>query len=234
MTRARRRANHLLTLYRKNYMTRSWLLLCAVLLAAIGLGSASFPAQAHDNEPPFERLATPQPTDDRKRIEIIEFFWYGCPHCNQLEPAVEAWKKTLPADVAFRQEHVLWDGRRETRGHARLFATLRAMNVLAQHQQAVFDAVHSKKLKLHDEKTAFDWAAKRGIDRAKFESTYKSFGVESQVGRAKKLTDDYRIDGVPKFIINGKYVTSPHQAGDEQKMFVLINQLVQEERAVKR
>ena len=211
------------------YRSFSYVMLCF----GLALGLLSSTASGHENEPPFERLARPQPTDDRKRIEVIEFFWYGCPHCSQLEPAVQVWEKTLPLDVAFRREHVVWDGRRETSGHAKLFGTLRVMGILAQHQQAVFDAVHAKKLKLHDEKVAVDWAAERGIDRTKFESAYKSFGVQTQVGRAKKLTDDYRIDGVPKFIINGKYVTSPHQAGDEQKMFALINDLVKQERATR-
>ena len=222
------------TLYSTHSTIRYWWLFCVALLAAISLGLVSSAARGHENEPAFQKLATPLPTDDRNRVEVIEFFWYGCPHCYQLETTVQAWKQNLPTHVSFRQEHVIWDGRRETRGHARLFATLRAMDLLAQHQHAVFEAIHSKKLTLQDERTAFEWASKRGIDRAKFEATYKSFGVESQLSRAKKLTDDYRIDGVPKFIVNGKYVTSPHQAGNEKKMFDLIDTLVQEERNAKR
>jgi protein dithiol oxidoreductase (disulfide-forming) len=190
--------------------------------------------QDHGKEPAIEKLATPQPTDDKNKIEVIEFFWYGCPHCNQLEPAVEVWEKTLPKDVVFRREHILWDSRRETRGQARLFVTLRTMGILAQHQRAVFDAVHTKKVKFQDEKVAFDWVAQRGIDRAKFESTYKSFGVETQVNRAKQMTDNYRIDGVPKFAINGKYMTSPHQAGSEAQMFAIINGLITQERGARR
>lgn len=205
-------------------------------LLAIGLSLLSTYATAdpdHSKEGPIEKLATPQPVQDKGKIEVIEFFWYGCPHCNQLEPAVEAWEKTLPKDVAFRREHVLWEGRRETRGHARLFVTLRALGVLAEHQRAAFDAVHGKGMKLHEEKIAFDWALQRGIDRAKFEAAYKSFGVETQLARAKQMTSDYRIDGVPKFVINGKYMTSPHQAGDERKMFSAINNLVKQERGAK-
>jgi len=210
------------------YLTRALLALALALNAPFGIADAD-----HSKDGPIEKLARPMPVQDKGKIEVIEFFWYGCPHCNELEPAVEAWEKTLPKDVAFRREHVLWEGRRETRGHAKLFATLRAMGLLAEHQRAVFEAVHAKGLKLHDEKVALDWAAKRGIDRAKFESTYKSFGVDAQVGRAKKMTDDYRIDGVPKFVVNGKYVTSPHQAGTEQKMFAAINGLVKQERGTK-
>lgn len=190
-------------------------------------------ADADHKEGPFNKLAQPQPVQDKGKIEIIEFFWYGCPHCNQLEPMIEAWEKTLPKDVSFRREHILWESRRDTRGHARLFATLRAMGLLAQHQRAAFDAVHAKGLKLQDEKAAYAWAEARGIDRAKFEATYKSFGVETQLSRAKQMTDSYRIDGVPKFVINGKFSTSPHQAGNEQKMFAVIDSLVKQERGGK-
>lgn len=205
-------------------------------LFALGLtvsSASSFAQHDHSKENPVDKLAAPQPTADKTKIEVIEFFWYGCPHCNELEPTLEAWEKTLPKDVAFRREHILWEGRRETRGHARLFVTLRSMGILNQHQRAVFEAVHETKLKLQDEKIAFDWAAKRGIDRAKFEAVYKSFGVETQLARAKQLTDSYRIDGVPKFIVNGKYATSPHQAGDERKMFAAIDALVKQERGSK-
>jgi len=190
-------------------------------------------AADHSKDGPVEKLEKPQPVQDKTKVEVIEFFWYGCPHCNQLEPAVEAWEKGLPKDVVFRREHILWDGRRETRGHARLFVTLRAMGILAQHQRAVFDAVHAKGVKLHEEKVAIDWAAGRGIDRAKFESTYKSFGVDAQVNRAKAMTGDYLVDGVPKFVVNGKFATSPHQAGNEKKMFAVIDALIKQERGGK-
>jgi len=216
-------------------VTTGFFLSRTLLVLGLILSAASATAQHdHGKESVIDKLAAPQPTDDKSKIEVIEFFWYGCPHCNELEPAVEVWEKTLPKDVAFRREHILWESRRETRGHARLFVTLRAMGLLAQHQRAVFEAVHAKKLKLQDEKVAFDWAAQRGIDRAKFESTYKSFGVETQLNRAKQLTDNYRLDGVPKFAINGKYMTSPHQAGDERKMFAAIDDLVKQERGAKR
>ena len=216
-------------------MMQRRMLLRGLMVSVLTAGAGRVIAQHdHSKEEPVEKLAKPRPVQDSSKIEVIEFFWYGCPHCNELEPAIEAWEKNLPKDVAFRREHVLWEGRKETRGHARLFVTLRSMGILAEHQRAVFDAVHTKKLKLHDEKVAFDWAATRGIDRAKFESTYKSFGVETQVSRAKQITGDYLIDGVPKFVVNGKYMTSPHQAGDEAKMFTVIDGLVKQERAAKR
>lgn len=203
------------------------------LVMALGLSVMGIKAIAgadHSNDPPVIKLATPQPTEAKGKVEVIEFFWYGCPHCNKVEPAVEAWEKNLPKDVVFRREHVMWDGRSDMEGHAKLFVTLRMMGLLPKYQQAVFDAVHGSKVELRDEKTLFDWIAKKGINRAQFESAYKSFGIGAQLSRAKQLTRNYRIDGVPTFVVNGKWVTSPHQAGSEQKMFALINGLIAEER----
>ena len=107
----------------------------ALSLAMVLSGSAALA-----DGPEFTRLATQQPTETPGKIEVIEFFWYGCPHCNKLEPMVEAWEKRLPKDVVLRREHVIWGGRKEIEVHARLFLTLRAMNLLEQHHRAVFDA----------------------------------------------------------------------------------------------
>lgn len=203
------------------------------LVVLLGFSLIGLGVQAggdHSNDPPVSKLATPQPTESKGKIEVIEFFWYGCPHCNKVEPATEAWEKTLPKDVVFRREHVLWDGRSDMDGHARLFVTLRMMGLLPRYQQSVFDAVHGGKIELRDEKTLFDWVAKKGINRAQFESAYKSFGIGAQMSRAKQLTRNYRIDGVPTFVVNGTWVTSPHQAGSETKMFALINGLIAQER----
>lgn len=180
--------------------------------------------------PDFTRLSTTLPTDTPGKIEVIEFFWYGCPHCNELEPMVEAWEKRLPKDVVFRREHVIWDGRSETETHARLFLTLRAMGLLTQHHRAVFDAIHAAKTRLRSESEVFDWAAKRGIDRAKFEATYKSFGVNMQTTRAKDMTGKYLVDGVPSFAVNGKYKASMGGAHDEKRLFEIVNKLIAEER----
>lgn len=202
-------------------------------LLALGLAMTGVQALAggdHSNESPVMPLANPQPVEAPGKIEVIEFFWYGCPHCNKVEPTVEAWEKRLPKDVVFRREHVLWDGRSDMEGHAKLFITLRMMGLLPKHNRAVFDAVHGAKVELRDEQVLFDWIAKRGVNRAQFEANYKSFGIGAQLGRAKQLTKAYRIEGVPTFIINGKFVTSPHQAGNEQRMFALIDELIVRER----
>ena len=202
----------------------------AIMLLGIALGSSTL--SAHE-APEFTRLPSAQPTDTPGKIEVIEFFWYGCPHCNKLEPAVEHWEKRLPKDVVLRREHVIWDGRSDIEGHARLYITLRAMGLLAQHHRAVFDAIHAGKAKLRGDAEIFDWVSKRGIDRSKFEATYKSFGVKAQMSRAKALTRDYGIDGVPTFAINGKYTTSLAGAHSEDRLFALIDKFIADERPKK-
>jgi thiol:disulfide interchange protein DsbA len=199
-----------------------------ILLVALAAGGA-LAAQGEE----FTRLPKPQPVDVPGKIEVIEFFWYGCPHCSALEPSVEAWEKQLAKDVAFRREHVIWPGRKETETHARLFLTLRAMGLLDQHHRAVFEAIQATKTAMRGDKEIIDWAAKRGIDRAKFEATYKSFGVNTQLARAKDLTNNYLADSVPSFAVNGKYYTSLGSTRGEKRLFEVINKLIADERGKK-
>ena len=209
-------------------------LACALAAWIAFAGAAALAHGAGGVEgPEFSRLATPQPTEAPGKIEVIEFFWYGCPHCDALEPLVEAWLRRLPKDVVFRREHVLWSGRSDMEGHAKLFVTLRAMGLQDKHQRAAFDAIHRSKVELRKEPVLFDWVAKQGIDRAKFEAAYKSFSVNAQLGRARTLTQNYGIAGVPTFVVNGKYATSPTSAHGEQRMFAVVDKLIAEERAKK-
>jgi thiol:disulfide interchange protein DsbA len=205
-------------------------LACAIVMIGVAGGCLAAAAQDH---PEYIRLKNVQPTDNPGKVEVIEFFWYGCPHCDKLEPAVDAWEKRLPKDVVFRREHVIWPGRSDTETHARLFLTLRAMGMLAQHHKAVFDALHRSKLRLRSEAEIFKWAAGRGIDRAGFEATYKSFGVNAQVARAKAVTLGYSVDGVPNFAVNGKFMASLGRAHDEKRLFEIVDKLVAEERQKK-
>jgi thiol:disulfide interchange protein DsbA len=201
----------------------------AVPLIILLCAAATPAAEGQD----YTRLARPQPVEAPGKIEVIEFFWYGCPHCSKLEPMVEAWEKRLPKDVVVRREHVIWGGRKEIEVHARLFLTLRAMNLLEQHHRAVFEAIHGSKVGLRDAAQVLDWVAKRGIDKAKFDATFKSFGVGTQTARAKQRTEDYGIDSVPSFVVNGKYKTSLSAAGGEERLFALLNRLIAEERGKK-
>lgn len=209
--------SHPMTLHRRHLLALApytWLLPTGV-----------FAAGDH-GEGPYDTLKQPFPTNTPGKIEVLEFLWFGCPHCAKIDPYIEVWEKTLPANVVFRREHIVWDGRAATAAHAKLFATLRAMGVLAQQQPAAFVAVHRDRMDLTKESVVFDWAAQRGLDRAAFESTYKSFGVSTQVTRMRELTKTYGVEGVPMFFVNGKYSTEPHRAGGETQLLQLIDRLV--------
>jgi thiol:disulfide interchange protein DsbA len=202
----------------------------ALVFLSLAFAGSSIAAQGEE----VTRLSKPQPVDTPGKIEVIEFFWYGCPHCNALESRVDEWAKKLPQDVAFRKEHVVWPGRSDIEAHARLFLTLRAMGLLGQHHRAVFDAIHKEKTGLRTEKEVLDWAAKRGIDRAKFEATWKSFGVSTQLARARDLTNRFEADGVPSFGINGKYYTSLGATRGEKRLFEVVDKLIADERGAKK
>ncbi|QNM96888.1 thiol:disulfide interchange protein DsbA/DsbL [Chitinimonas koreensis] len=205
-------------------------LFARVLAAGLALAALSTQAAPRAGVD-FDYMPNVMPVEQPGKIEVIEFFWYGCPHCYHLEPGVEAWEKKLPKDVNFRREHVMWDGRSDMAGHAKLFVALKALNQVDALTPKVFDAIQKDGIELREEKTLFDWVAKQGVDRAKFEAAYKSFGAQAGFSRATQLSRDYRIEGVPTFIINGKYKTSPSKTGTEDKFFQVVNELIAQERA---
>lgn len=182
----------------------------------------------------YDLLPEVQPVETPGKIEVIEFFWYKCPHCQEIQPHVNKWHSKLPADVVFRPIHVNWAGRNDLVGHAKLYLTLKAMNLMDAQHDAVFDAIFKDNIELRDEAKLFEWVGKRGIDRAKFEGFYKSFGVQSQLGNLQKMSADYRVDGTPTFIVNGKYKTSPGKAKGLDRVFWVIDQLIAAERASKK
>lgn len=191
-------------------------------LAAATLALAAFPAQAQQAS--YATLSPPQPTEGGGKIEVIEFFWYGCSHCYNLEPAVTGWLKSVPKDVVFKRvPAVPSDSWGEM---ARVFYTLEAMGQLDKYHQKVFDAMHQEKLNLANKKVREEWLAKNGIDVAKYNEAEKSFSVATKMQRAKQLTYAYKVDSVPRLVVNGKYFTSAEQAGGAQNMFPIVDQLI--------
>jgi len=173
---------------------------------------------------PYALLQPPQPTDGGGKIEVIEFFWYGCPHCYALEPAVNAFIKSAPKDVVFKRVPAYPS---DSWGEmAKVFYTLEAMGLLEQYHQRVFDAMHRDNVNLANKRLRDEWLAKNGIDVAKYAEVEKSFTVATKIARAKQLTQAYKVDSVPRLVVNGKYYTSAEQAGGADKVFPIVNQLV--------
>ena len=163
----------------------------------------------------YQVINPPLPTTPGK-IEVVEFFWYGCPHCYAFEPAIEAWTKTLPADVAFRKVHVAF--RANIKIHQRMFYALEAMGKEAATRQAIFNAMHQQGQTLDDAKAQAKFLSPLGVDPAKYQEAYNSFGVVTKCQQAEKLSEAFRIDGVPSIGIGGRFLTSPSQAGAGQRL----------------
>jgi thiol:disulfide interchange protein DsbA len=191
------------------------------LAVTAALFSLAFGAWA---QAPYATLNPPQSTEGGGKIEVIEFFWYGCPHCYTLEPEVAAWVKRAPKDVSFKRMPAYPS---EAWGEgAKIYYTLEAMGLLEQYHQKVFDSIHKDNVNLQNKRLREEWLAKNGIDVAKYNEMEKSFTVATKVARARTMTASYRVDSVPRFFVNGKYYTSGDQAGGHDRLFALIDQLI--------
>ncbi|MDA8108186.1 MAG: thiol:disulfide interchange protein DsbA/DsbL [Betaproteobacteria bacterium] len=193
------------------------------LITAIGL--APLAALAQRGSAPragedYTVLGTPQPLDvGPGKIEVIEFFWYGCPHCYALEPSLEAWEAKLAPDVVFRPVPAIFS--RDWAAYAQVFYAFEALGVRKRLHRPFFDAVHRDHLDIGNQAAMQQWLKRNGVDPQKFDQAVKSFGVLSEVNRAKQMTIGYRIDGVPTIAVQGRYTVSGEQSHvpDEARAF---------------
>jgi protein dithiol oxidoreductase (disulfide-forming) len=202
-------------------------LLTGLLLAAITAPGAWAQGAAVEGRQ-YSRI-NPQPVETGKKIEVIEFFSYGCPHCAEFEPFLMDWVKTQTADVAFRRVPVMFQPRWVEL--AKVFYTLEAMGEDGKLSPEVFTAVHAKGLALWEPAKFYDWAATKGLDRKKVEDVYNSFAMSGRVNRAKQLAQAYNVQEVPLVIVDGKFVTSPSRAGTHAATPAVLNELVAKARA---
>jgi thiol:disulfide interchange protein DsbA len=167
----------------------------------------------------FVEVKPPVPVEGTSKIEVIEFFWYGCIHCYNLEPAVESWVKTLPKDVEFRRVPAIFNERWAL--DASIFYAMEAMGLLDKLHRPLFDAIHKNRLRTDNQKEFTDWLTAQGVDAKKFVETVQSFGVRSKARRAAQLTVAYKVDGTPAMAVHGRY-TIPAQAS----LFQVVDSLV--------
>jgi thiol:disulfide interchange protein DsbA len=172
----------------------------------------------------FQRVEPPRPTLAGNRVEVIEFFYYGCPVCYETEPFLSRWLGTVPEYVALRRVPALST---EAWGPlAKLFYTLDALGQIDRLHWPVYDSFHFEDVRLNDEKIMADWAARNGIDRRRFLGTYGSPEVAAKVAQARELLKAYDVRGVPTFIVDGKFLTSARLAGGTQQVVQVVDQLV--------
>ena len=177
----------------------------------------------------YRRIANPQPTETGRKIEVIEFFSYGCPHCAELEPHLDAWLAKAPQDVAFRRVPVMFQQRWVPL--AKIYYTLDALGVETKLSPDVFKAIHGSSTALWDSGKFYDWAAGKGLDRKKVEEVFTSFAVDGKVKRAMQLAQQYNVQAVPLVVVDGKFVTSSSDVGTHAQLPAAIDELIAKARA---
>jgi thiol:disulfide interchange protein DsbA len=204
-------------------------------LAAAGMGLAGLGSVQAQGGPVegthYVRLSQPAPVtlpSPAKKIEVVEFFWYECPHCNSFEPQLEAWVKRLPADVYFRQVPVGFTARHQMA--QKMFYALEAMGQLPALHRKIFAAIHVQNKRFNTEADMVAFVSANGVDGAKFAEVFRSFAVNTQATKARQLSDAYKIDGVPALGINGRYFTSGALAGSHERALAVADFLIERSR----
>ncbi len=177
--------------------------------------------QVLDPRAPVEALAG--------KIEVVEFFWYNCPHCHAFEPTLDAWIKRLPKDIAFRRAPVAF--RDDFVPQQRLYYALEALGLVGKLHSKVFAAIHTDKIKLDKGETITEWLVAQGVDKAKFTEQYNSFTIASKSTRAAQLQNAYRIEGVPALGVAGRFSTDGAMAGSMERALEIVDSLCAEIRA---
>jgi thiol:disulfide interchange protein DsbA len=165
------------------------------------------------------------------KIEVVEFFWYACPHCNAFEPTLEAWVKKLPKDVAFRRVPVAF--RDDFVPQQRLYFALETMGLLDTLHAKVFAAIHVEKLNLTRGDAITDWVVKQGVDKAKFLEQYNSFTTATKASRSTQLQNAYKVEGVPALGVAGRFYTDGSLARSMERALQVVESLVTGQRGGK-
>jgi thiol:disulfide interchange protein DsbA len=190
--------------------------------------ATSVQAEAYTEGKQYMALANPQPTSSADKIEVVELFWYGCPHCYRLEPYVSEWVASKPDDVEFILMPAIIGPPWELL--AKAFYTAEFLDVQDKIHIALFEAIHNDKKKFNDEAAVQALFVAQGVSEQDFRNTFNSFAVSVKVNNAKLMTKRYAISGVPTIIVNGKYNTSGSLAGSNENIIKVVDYLVEQER----
>ncbi|HHI94543.1 MAG TPA: thiol:disulfide interchange protein DsbA/DsbL [Gammaproteobacteria bacterium] len=192
-------------------------------IVALGLTGIGNVMAAKD----YEMVRPPQPTTSKDKVEVVELFWYGCPHCFKLEPYVERWLKRKPENVKFVRMPGMFRPSWEI--HGRAYYTAEVLGVVDKVHKPMFEAIHEQKRSMSDEASIMALFKEHGVSEKDFKRVFRSFMVETKLRRAKDMGQRYGVRGVPALIVNGKYRTSAQEAGGNAKIFKVVNKLVKME-----
>jgi thiol:disulfide interchange protein DsbA len=202
----------------------------AMMAASAGLAhTAALAQQAFRSGKDYITLGRPVVGEAGSgKIEVLEFFWYSCPHCNQFEPIFEQWAQKASKDVVVRRVPVAFRADFVPQQH--LYYTLEAMGLIEKMHHRVFVAIHAEKQLLNSEASVLAWAEKQGIDKVKFAQTYKSFGVATKAKRAVQLQNEFKIEGVPSLGVAGRYYIDGTLAGSMTRALQIADALIAQTR----
>lgn len=197
----------------------------AALIPTFASAQAPQPREGRD----WRSVSPPQPVETGAKIEVLEFFWYGCPHCQAFEPYLEALRKRLPADVEYRRNPVAFDEARTP--HSRIYYALEALGKTNELHAKVFVAIVTNRRPMLKPDEIADFMAANGIDRKQWLDTYNSFTVATRANRAAQVWRAYKIDGTPSVAVDGKFVTAPSMVGSHERAIAVLEHLIQRSRA---
>ncbi len=209
-------------------MKRILLLSLIIALILPAAGFAAQPAAQFREGVAYARIVPAQPTVDPGKIEVVELFWYGCPHCHRFLPVVERWLQRKPEDVVYVRMPAILSDRWALL--ARAYYTAEALDKLDELHTALFDAIHEQKRRLNSEQALSAFFAEHGVDPEEFRRVFHSFAVESKVRRARQMTRRYHTQGTPTIVINGKYRSDPGMARGFDNLIRVMDFLVAKER----
>lgn len=177
------------------------------------------------------RVITPQPVQVPDGIEVIDFFWYGCPYCNSLQPALERWISRKPADVTVRRIPAVL--RENWVPHARIYYTLEALGAVERLHQQVYHGYHVEELFMSRPEVMSEWAVRNGIARERWDAAYQSAAVQRKVEEAAQLTRAYTITGTPSLVVDGRYLTSGNMSETLDGLIPILDGLINRVRATR-
>jgi protein dithiol oxidoreductase (disulfide-forming) len=190
---------------------------------------SALPSLAHANleeGQDWRAITPPQPGDAPGKIEVLEFFSYGCPHCGSLNPLIKQWQATLPEDVVLRRVPITF-GRQAWENLARLFYTLQSLGELDRLDQEVFAALHDRRIKLYTEPEILKWLSDKEIDTQRFTDTFNSFDIQTKIGRGDYLAGRYQIDAVPTIAVAGRYAVLGRKAQGLPDILAIADRLIE-------
>ena len=198
------------------------------ILLVLAFAALGAPLAARAQQPragvDYLSLKPELPVETPGKIEVIEFFWYGCPHCYTLEPFIETWLKKLPSDAQFRRIPAVFNDRWAR--DAAVYYAFEALGLVNRLHRPLFDAIHRDGLRTDSAEALGQWLQRQGVDAKKFDEAVRSFGVQAKVRRAAQLSVAYRIDGTPAMAVQGRYTVGAEQSRTQQGMLDTVDHLI--------